>query len=114
MNSISNAVSATLPLTSSPQLQQAVAERLESKQQAGEVGREFESLFLSLMLKELRSSLQDGMFQGDGGDVYGGLFDLMMGQSMAASSPLGIGQMIQNYLPPETAAVNGTNLNTQL
>lgn len=114
MNSISNAVSANLPLATSPQLQQAVTERLDSKQQAAEVGQEFESLFLSLMLKELRSSLQDGMFQGDGGDVYGGLFDLMMGQSMATSNPLGIGQMIQNYLPAEMSAPSGSALNAEL
>lgn len=114
MNSIANSVSAALPLATSPQLQQAVSERLDSREQAAEVGKEFESLFLSLMLKELRSSLQDGMFQGDGGDVYGGLFDLMMGQSMAASNPLGIGQMIQNYLPAESAAASGSTLNAQL
>jgi Rod binding domain-containing protein len=114
MNSITNAVSATLPLAASPQLQQAVNQQLDSKQHAAEVGKEFESLFLSLMLKELRSSLQDGMFQGDGGDVYGGLFDLMMGQSLATSNPLGIGQMIQNYLPAESTAESGSKLNAQL
>lgn len=114
MNSISNSVAAALPLAASPQLQQAVAERVDAKQHAAEVGKEFESLFLSLMLKELRSSLQDGMFQGDGGDVYGGLFDLMMGQSMAASNPLGIGQMIQNYLPAESESASGSKLDTQL
>ena len=54
------------------------------------------------------------MFQGDGGDVYGGLFDLMMGQSMAASNPLGIGQMIQNYLPAESESASGSKLDAQL
>lgn len=114
MNSISNAVSAALPMATSPQLQQAVSEKLNSKEQAAEVGKEFESLFLSLMLKEMRSSLEGGMFQGDGSDVYGGLFDMMMGQSLASSSPLGIQKMIQNYLPAQIDAANGQNLNTQL
>jgi Rod binding domain-containing protein len=113
MNSITNTVSATLPLATSPQLQQAVSDRLDSTQAAA-VGQEFEGLFLSLMLKELRSSLQDGLFQGDGGDVYGGLFDQMMGQSMASSNPLGIQQLIQNYLPKQTADISGASLNTEL
>lgn len=114
MNSISNAVAAALPMASSPQLQQAVSEKLDSTEKAGEVGKEFESLFLSLMLKEMRSSLDGGMFQGDGSDVYGGLFDMMMGQSMASSSPLGIKQMIQNYLPAQLEPTSGQNLNTQI
>lgn len=114
MNSISNAVSATLPLASSPQLQQAVNQELSSREQAAEVGKEFESLFMSLMIKELRSSLDEGMFQGDGGDVYGGLFDMMMGQSLASSSPLGIQKMIENYLPSQLAASSGNRLDTQL
>lgn len=114
MNSISNAVSAALPLATSPQLQQAVSEKLESQEKAAEVGKEFESLFLSLMLKEMRSSLDEGMFQGDGSDVYGGLFDMMMGQSMASSSPLGIQKMIQNYMPAQLEAASGQSLNAQI
>jgi hypothetical protein len=38
----------------------------------------------------------------------------MMGQSLATSNPLGIGQMIQNYLPAESTAESGSKLNAQL
>lgn len=69
-----------------------------TSKQLDQAGQEFESLFLSMMLKEMRQieGEEGGLFGGDGGDVYGGLFDLMLGQSMAQSSPLQISQLLSN------------------
>lgn len=63
------------------------------------VATEFESLFLSMMMKEMRSSLgDDSLFGGESSDVYGGMFDMMLGQSMAESQPLGIARLLQSAM----------------
>ena len=59
-----------------------------------EVAAQFEGLFVSLLLKELRQTLQDGLFSGDQSDSYGALFDLHMGEHLANRGALGIRQMI--------------------
>lgn len=62
---------------------------------------EFESVFLSLMLKEMRNTLdsdEGGLFGGDGSDTYGGMFDMFMGQHLSESRPLGIGDAIKTHL----------------
>ena len=66
-----------------------------------EASSEFESVFLSLMLKEMRNTLdseEGGLFGGDGSDTYGGMFDMFMGQHLSEASPLGIGDAIKTHL----------------
>ena len=64
-----------------------------------DLGAEFESLFVSLMLKEMRQTAsEDGLFAGDSSDTYGGLFDMFLGQHIAQGSPLGIGKLIESQL----------------
>jgi flagellar protein FlgJ len=64
-----------------------------------EVGKQFESVFASMMVKEMRSSLEpDTLFGGDKGDVFGGLFDFFMGQHLAESGRLGLAQVLQKQL----------------
>ncbi|MEO1526937.1 MAG: rod-binding protein [Planctomycetota bacterium] len=66
-----------------------------SAEQIESVGTDFEGVFLSLMLKEMRKSLDEGgFFSGEGSDTYGGMFDMFIGQHLAQSKPLGIGQML--------------------
>ena len=63
----------------------------------------FESMFASLILKEMRQTLDPGtLFAGDAGDVYGGLFDMYMGQHMAASGGLGIAAAVRRQLDKTT------------
>lgn len=65
------------------------------------VGNEFEAVFLSLMLKEMRNTLDTengGLFAGEGSDTLGGMFDMFMSQHMAKSQPLGIGDAIRGYM----------------
>ena len=62
------------------------------------VGADFEAMFVSLMLKQMRSSMtEDGLFGGDSSDTYGGIFDLYLGKHIAKSQPLGIGEMVKSY-----------------
>ena len=62
------------------------------------VGQQFESLFVSLMIQQMRNSLEQGLFGGEASDTYGGLFDQFMGEHLAASSPLGINLAVQESL----------------
>lgn len=59
------------------------------------VGVEFEGVFLSMMLKEMRNSLEGGGFFGEeSSDTYGGMFDLFIGKHLAEAKPLGISDML--------------------
>ena len=67
-----------------------------------DVGQQFESLFVSMLLKEMRAtSSEDGMFAGDSADVYGGLFDTFLGQHVASQGALGIADMINRQISPK-------------
>ena len=87
----------TAPAQSAPA--QSASSNEMSRDRMEQVGQEFESVFLSMMLKEMRNSLgEDGFFSNDSSDSYGGLFDMFMAQEMARSRPLGIADMlIQQY-----------------
>ncbi|MFK7765640.1 MAG: rod-binding protein [Mariniblastus sp.] len=81
-----------------------VASKLDAKSPSKEVNKvasEFESIFLSLMLKEMRNTLdseEGGLFGKEGSDTFGGMFDMFMGQHLAESQPLGVGDAIKGYL----------------
>lgn len=55
---------------------------------------EMEATFLSMLLKEMRQTLDPeeggGLFPGDSGDVQGGLFDLYLGRHMAGAGGIGL------------------------
>lgn len=64
-----------------------------------EAAKNFESLFVSLLLKQMRQSLEPGsMIPGDESDILGGLFDLTMGQHLAKTGALGIANMVRQQL----------------
>ena len=74
------------------------ADRNEKIEQAAS---EFESVFLSLLLKEMRNTLDQengGLFGGEGSDTLGGMFDMFMGKHLAEASPLGISDAVKSYL----------------
>jgi flagellar protein FlgJ len=74
-----------------------------------EVGRQFESIFTSLLVKQLRQSVDsETMFGKDDGDVLGGMFDHFLGEHIAKAGSLGIGQMIRSQLERRAAAANAT------
>lgn len=70
---------------------------------AQDVGEQFESIFVSMLLKEMRSSMsEEGLFAGDSADVYGGLFDMFLGQHIASQGAFGIAEMINQQVTPDT------------
>lgn len=79
---------------SSPDTLQALSKGQDSHLSMEEVGTQFESLFMSMLLEEMRNTLQDGLFQGEGSDTYGAMFDMYMGQALGQSGTLGIRQML--------------------
>jgi Rod binding domain-containing protein len=69
-----------------------------------DVGQNFESLFVSMLLKEMRqTSSEDGLFAGDTSDVYGGLFDMFLGQHIAAGGGFGIAELVNSQLKPASS-----------
>ena len=53
-------------------------------------------------LKEMRKTLEPGtLFGEDSGDVYGGMFDLYLGQQMTQSGGFGLAKMIRESLDPK-------------
>jgi peptidoglycan hydrolase FlgJ len=72
-----------------------------------DVGEQFESVFVSMLLKEMRqTSSEDGMFAGDSADVYGGLFDTFLGQHVAANGSFGIADLVNQQISPKAAATD--------
>lgn len=59
-----------------------------------DAAKEMEATFLSMLLKEMRQTLDSenggGLFPGDSGDVQGGLFDLYMSKHLADSGGIGM------------------------
>lgn len=71
------------------------------KERIEQVASDFESVFLSLLLKEMRNTLDQengGLFGGEGSDTMGGMFDMFMGKHLADASPLGISNAVESYL----------------
>lgn len=63
------------------------------------VAKMFESIFVSMILKQMRQSLDgESMFGGDKGEVLGGMFDHFMGEHIAKSGGIGIANMVRMQL----------------
>jgi flagellar protein FlgJ len=103
-----NAISApsAAALTTSPDLGTLSSSLSSNDAQAkAQAARDFEGVFLSLLLKEMRSTLeQGGLFGGDNSDVQGGLFDYFMGQSLAESGGVGLARFLQTQMQLSKAA----------
>jgi len=61
---------------------------------ADEAATHFEGVFMSMMLKEMRATLSEGLFSGEGSDTLGALFDMHMGQHLAEQGSIGIRDMV--------------------
>jgi peptidoglycan hydrolase FlgJ len=60
-----------------------------------------ESVFLSMLLKEMRQTLEPGsLFGKDSSDVYGGMFDQFMSQHLAQGKGMGLAQSLLKQLEP--------------
>lgn len=80
---------------------QSLAEQAKSgdPRSIDRVAADFESLFVSMVLKEMRQTLEpETLFGSEGSDSYGGLFDFYLGQHIAESGGFGVAQMVRQNL----------------
>lgn len=76
-----------------------ISGRTPSGDRIDQVAADFEGLFASQILKQMRQTLDgESLFGGDSSDVYGGLFDLYLGQQMAQSGGFGLANMLRESL----------------
>jgi peptidoglycan hydrolase FlgJ len=71
-----------------------------SQSRETDAAKELEATFLSLLLKEMRQTLEPegGLFPGDTGDVQGGLFDLYLGKHLADIGGVGMAASLERNL----------------
>jgi Rod binding domain-containing protein len=62
------------------------------------IGEAFDGIFAQMMIKQMRESLDGGLFGKDAGDVLGGLFDHFISDHIAKSGGFGVGNMIRAQL----------------
>ncbi len=72
---------------------------LKAQGEDEKAAREFEALFASMMVTEMRKTMPEGFF-GDaaGSDVYGQWFDRHMGEALARDDALGLAGMLKAQL----------------
>ena len=69
----------------------------EKSEKVRKVIEEFEGVFMSMMIKQLReTSNGEGFFPGDHSDTYGGMFDMFMGQHLARGSQTGLESLFES------------------
>jgi flagellar protein FlgJ len=73
-----------------------------------DMAKEFEATFLSMLLKEMRQTLEPdgGFFVGDTGDVQGGLFDLFLGRHLAEVGGIGMANSLMQQLAHTLTNIN--------
>ena len=73
--------------------------RLPSGQNLDKAGQQFESLFVGMMLKSMRqASLGKGLLDSDAGRQFRDMQDQRTAETMAATTPLGIGKAMTEFL----------------
>ena len=84
------------------------ARRLERAGEHEKAGREMESVFGVMLVRELRRALPNGLFgQGPGADVFEGWFDEHLGRALAERDALGLSGMVKTSLQSKQQALDG-------
>lgn len=100
-------------LPTSTMLPQGLNPTAAAQEPSVEMAKDFESLILAQLLKQMRSTSDEegGLFPGDKSDTYGGMFDMYFGQFLAEKGGLGLTEFIseqfeaqQSRTPLNTAA----------
>lgn len=72
---------------------------------AAHVGKEFEALLATMLVKEMRKGMAGEIFgEGSTGDIYGGWFDEHVGRSLAASGAFDLAGLIKVGVESKDAA----------
>jgi flagellar protein FlgJ len=79
--------------------------RLGSRANLEKAGKQFESVFVGMMLKSMRQAhLASELFDSKGLDTFREMQDQKVAQSMADTAPLGIGKAMVDFLSKAQAA----------
>jgi flagellar protein FlgJ len=110
--SITSGVAISAPLAAKPGA--TVASKAEAR--VKEMASEMEATFLSMLLKEMRQTLDTeeggGLFPGDSGDVQGGLFDLYIGRHLAGAGGIGLAAALVRQMQIDGSAAPKTGSTT--
>lgn len=93
-------------LASMPSIADVKAMEFAAGNNAEEVASSLESVFASMLIKEMRNTLSEGLFGSEQSDVFGGMFDLHMGQAMTEGRGLGIRDMVLAQIESQTSPAN--------
>ncbi len=75
--------------------------RKESPEALKHVAKQFESIFLKMMLKNMRDAkLSDGIFDSDQSEFYQEMYDQQLAVHLSAESGIGLADMIVKQLSP--------------
>jgi len=74
-----------------------------AKDEGAEAGEAIESLFASMLVKELRRGLETGFFEGPGADIYTAWLDEHLGKSLADQDALGLAGMVKTFTDRKAA-----------
>ena len=79
--------------------------RLASQGNLDKAGQKFEAIFTGMMLKSMRAAkLGDGLFDNKAAEQFRDMFDGKLAESMAVTTPLGIGKAMTEFLSKAQAA----------
>lgn len=73
------------------------------KDDSTSAGKKIESLFASMLVKELRRGLETGFFEGPGAQIYTAWLDEHLGQALADRDALGMAGMVKTYADRKAA-----------
>lgn len=89
------------------QLRESAANADQKDQTLRQVAAQFESIFVSLMLKSMRQAeLGEGIFDSEQSDMYRDMADQQLAMDMSASGGLGLQDMIIRQLGGDPAAAD--------
>ena len=71
---------------------------LHGKEKAEVAGEQFEGYLLQMMVREMRKTIPEGMFDSQAMSVFMDLFDQAIAEEMAAAGGLGFSESIQNAI----------------
>jgi Rod binding domain-containing protein len=95
------------PLTSRDDARLAEAKRASEAGDSDGTARQFETIFATMLVRELRRCMPQGIFgDGAGADIYEGWFDEHLGNALAREDALGISTMIKTSISHKQAAVD--------
>ena len=87
-------------------LMSARANTAEANAEIDEAAKQMESLFMTLVVKELRKTIPgNGMFgSGPGSEIYEGFFDTALGEALSSGTGTGLRQSLAQNIEPHQVA----------